>query len=115
MIRETPVLEPFVVLCRKSNALCRIQMSGSSVFEVYVSKKALKGLKELSQEYRAKVLELLEEFKKNPLPDNYDVKKLKGFENAYRIRVGKYRVVYKVDWDERKVFVVFIGHRGKAY
>ena len=90
-------------------------MSGSSVFEVYVSKKALKGLKELPQEYRAKVLELLEEFKKNPLPDNYDVKKLKGFENAYRVRVGKYRVVYKVDWDERKVFVVFIGHRGKAY
>ena len=85
------------------------------MFEVYVSKKALKGLKEMPKEYQERVLRLLRRLGEDPLPEEYDVKKLRGFENAFRIRIGKYRVVYKVDWKERRVFVVFIGHRGKAY
>ena len=85
------------------------------MFEVYVSKKALKGLREMPKECQEKVLKLLRRLKENPLPEEYDVKKLRGFENAFRIRIGKYRVVYKVEWKERKVFVDFIGHRGKAY
>ena len=85
------------------------------MFEVYVSKKALKGLKEMPKEYRERILRLLRRLEEDPLPEEYDVKKLRGFENAFRIRIGKYRVVYKVDWRERKVYVVFIGHRGKAY
>ena len=60
-------------------------------------------------------MRLLRRLEEDPLPEECDVKKLRGFESAFRIRIGKYRVVYKVDWRERKVFVVFIGHRGKAY
>jgi len=85
------------------------------MFKVYVSKKALKSLEEIPQSYKQRILELLRALEKDPLPEGYDLKKLKGFENAYRVRVGKYRVVYEVDWKERKVLVVFIGHRSGAY
>lgn len=85
------------------------------MFEVYVSKKALKGLKEMPREYQERVLRLLKRLEENPLPEEYGVKKLRGFESAFRIRIGKYRVIYKVDWKERRVFVDFIGHRSGAY
>jgi len=29
--------------------------------------------------------------------------------------VGEYRVIYRIDESEQKVFVVTIAHRGKAY
>jgi len=85
------------------------------MFKVYVSKKALKSLEKVPQSYKRRVLELLKVLERDPLPEGYDLKKLKGFESAYRIRIGKYRVVYEVNWEERKVLVVFIGHRSDAY
>ena len=68
----------------------------------------------MPKEYQERVLKLLRRFKDNPL-EEYDVKKLRGFENVFRVRIGKYRAVYKVDRNRRKAFADFIGHRGKAY
>jgi mRNA interferase RelE/StbE len=42
-------------------------------------------------------------------------KKLKGYENLYRIRVGEWRVVYAVEEDRLIVLVVEIAPRGQAY
>jgi len=40
--------------------------------------------------------------KSNPIPyKKYDVAKLKGYRNTYRIRLGKLRVIYEVDWAEK--------------
>ena len=48
----------------------------------------------------------------NPRP--YGYKKLKG-EDAYRIRVGDYRVIYEIDDDKIIVTVVSVGHRKDIY
>ena len=42
-------------------------------------------------------------------------KKLAGLSNAFRIRVGKIRIVYAIDWERRHVVVARIGFRGKVY
>ncbi len=42
-------------------------------------------------------------------------RKLAGSEQAYRIRVGDYRVVYTVDDQERIVSVDRVRHRREAY
>jgi len=44
-----------------------------------------------------------------------DVSKLKGFDNAYRIRIGDLRIVYEIIWNEKVILIDFIGPRGKAY
>ena len=45
-----------------------------------------------------------------------NIKRLKGSMAGYwRYRVGDWRVVYRVDKDERVVTVVLIVHRSKAY
>lgn len=43
----------------------------------------------------------------------YDLKKMKGFANLYRIRVGKIRIIFeKLDGGSK---VIYIEYRGKAY
>jgi len=45
----------------------------------------------------------------------FDVTKLRGYENTYRVRVGDLRIVYEVDWDEKRILIHFAGPRRKAY
>jgi mRNA interferase RelE/StbE len=33
----------------------------------------------------------------------------------YRLRIGDYRTIYTINSEERKVTVLFIGHRRKVY
>ncbi len=42
-------------------------------------------------------------------------KKIKGYSNAYRIRLGDYRVIYEIRNLELIIFVVKIGHRKDVY
>lgn len=46
----------------------------------------------------------------------YDIKQLQGkLKGIYRLRLGKYRVVFKVIKDKLAVFVIEIGSRGDIY
>jgi mRNA interferase RelE/StbE len=42
-------------------------------------------------------------------------RKLKGEDNAYRVRVGDYRIVYEILDDRLVIHVVQIGHRRDVY
>ncbi len=45
-----------------------------------------------------------------------NIKRLKGtMAGRYRLRIGDYRVIYRIDEQERKVFVLSITHRSDAY
>ena len=48
----------------------------------------------------------------NPRPFGY--KKLRG-EDAYRIRVGDYRIIYEIEDEKIIVTVVSVGHRKSIY
>ena len=46
----------------------------------------------------------------------FDVKPMEGYPgNTYRLRIGKYRVLYAVDNDTKKVRITTVQHRGDAY
>ena len=85
-------------------------------FKVRIKRKVAKTLEHLSKEYRLRVLEVLDKLKTNPIPyKDYDIKKLKGFEDTFRVRIGDIRIVYTIDWSSRIITVHFIGPRGRAY
>lgn len=70
----------------------------------------------LPSHYKHNILELLTRMQENPIPDeSYDVAKIKGFTDTFRIRIGDVRVVYQVFWKEQKVRVAIIEFRGRAY
>ncbi|MBE6845449.1 MAG: type II toxin-antitoxin system RelE/ParE family toxin [Ruminococcus sp.] len=49
------------------------------------------------------------------LPDNGDIKQLKGDTGYYRLRVGDYRIIYKVEHNILTVIVTDAGNRGQIY
>lgn len=51
------------------------------------------------------------------LPETGDIKKLKGFDGLFRLRVGDYRVLYTLDRETGKIIidVIEIDNRGQVY
>jgi mRNA interferase RelE/StbE len=43
------------------------------------------------------------------------VKKLKGYDKTYRIRVGDYRIIYKIEDQEKLILILSSIHRKDAY
>ncbi len=82
--------------------------------EVIVTKVFLKQLKHCPgyiQESARAILESLEAA--NNLNDIPDIKKLKGYEFYYRIRIGDYRI--GMEHEKPKIVVMTILHRGTIY
>jgi mRNA-degrading endonuclease RelE of RelBE toxin-antitoxin system len=78
--------------------------------KVLFSKASRKYLARCEKKTRAIIVEAIE-----GLPDKGDIRKLKGpvIKNAFRLRVGRYRVIYVCEED--LVRVVDIDTRGDVY
>jgi mRNA interferase RelE/StbE len=44
-----------------------------------------------------------------------DVEKIKGLDKTFRIRIGKYRIIFSVDKAERTIYITHAETRKKAY
>ena len=44
-----------------------------------------------------------------------DVKKLKGYNNYFRLRVGNVRIIFEKDNEVYNIIVIDIGNRGQIY
>ena len=88
---------------------------GSSAFAVEFAPAAARDLKRLDPPIRARILEACGVLARDPYPGpSGSVKLLVGITPAhFRLRVGDYRVVYRIE--ERKVIVVRVAHRREAY
>jgi mRNA-degrading endonuclease RelE of RelBE toxin-antitoxin system len=70
------------------------------------------------QDIRAEVREQLEFFLRKMRGESIsiDVKKLKGeWKGYFRIRKGRLRVIFSVDFNDRVLYVERVDFRGKAY
>ncbi|RLG53237.1 MAG: type II toxin-antitoxin system RelE/ParE family toxin [Thermoproteota archaeon] len=83
------------------------------MYRVELSKRAFKSLERLDSEVRCRVLEKLAALREEPIPRG--AIKLRGEKDAYRLRIGDYRILYKVLWEERVVLVFKVEHRRRAY
>lgn len=68
---------------------------------------ALRQFKKLDKFVQARLKPKIRALAENPRPR--DAKKLKGYENTYRIRVGDYRILYEVHDNILLVLVVKVG------
>ena len=78
-------------------------------YTVKFRSSAEKELRNVQKKDQGRVLRKIEALADNPYPPK--VKKLSGEENYYRIQVGDYRVIYRVEAERLMVRVVKIGHR----
>lgn len=76
-------------------------------------KSARKEFKKLPKKDRRKIIVSIENLAKAPFEGNF--RKLVNYKNAYRIRVGDYRVIYKVFKQLLVIEIVRVGHRKDIY
>ena len=86
------------------------------MFEIVIARQAQKGSKNAPEHLKRRIVELLLILRENPVPaEYYDVKKLKGLSDTYRVRIGDFRIIYEVIWDKAAVNVLYVGPRESAY
>jgi mRNA interferase RelE/StbE len=83
------------------------------MYTLKISRNADKDLDSLPQSIRTNVMRKINALPNNPRPSG--VKKLKGEDHHYRIRIGNYRVVYEIKDDILFILVIRIRHRKEAY
>jgi mRNA interferase RelE/StbE len=81
-------------------------------YQVILPKSVQKKLDRLPADIVNRVLTCLAVLERNPRPP--DVKKLKG-RNAWRIRVGDYRIIYEIHDRALQIILITIGHRREVY
>lgn len=82
-------------------------------FRVELTSAAAKEIRKLDPPTRRRVVAGLSALEKDPRPSG--VRKLTGFDNAWRIRMGDFRVLYEVADDVVLVTVFRVAHRREAY
>lgn len=82
-------------------------------YQVEVVAPVKKALKNIESQYVKKIMQRIDLLKENPR--HYGSVKLSGYDNTYRTRVGKYRIVYEIYDKKVLVVVVTVDHRRDVY
>ncbi|MBI4236853.1 MAG: type II toxin-antitoxin system RelE/ParE family toxin [Deltaproteobacteria bacterium] len=86
-----------------------------AAYKVEFVKSARKEFDRLPTKTQAKTIEALNLLSQNPYSELLKIKKLKGADALYRIRLGDYRIIYEVRNDRLVILVIKIGHRREVY
>lgn len=82
------------------------------IYSVRIKRSAQKSLARISRTHQDSIIEEIRGLEIEPRPSG--CKKLSGRE-AWRIRVGNYRIIYEIQDRELIVVVVLVGHRSEIY
>lgn len=77
--------------------------------------RAVRQLRAIPQPAALTILRALTPLGDDPRREDADVRKLAGYADRYRLRVGDYRVIYEVVDRELIILVVGVGHRREIY
>ncbi len=82
-------------------------------YNIVFRKTAEKQLLKLPKQIGFKIIHLIEDLAANPFLQN--TRKMKGFENIYRLRFQNYRIIYRVEKEVLLIEIIKIGHRQNIY
>jgi len=82
-------------------------------YAVELKPSARKELESLPNTALSRVIRKIESLALDPRPAG--CKKLKGYKDLWRVRIGDWRIVYIIDDAVRSVSVTRVAHRSKVY
>ena len=82
-------------------------------YDIIFKPSVEKDLHDLSKELILRVMKKIENLSLEPFP--HGTIKLSSTEQLYRVRVGKYRIVYEVDTKSSQIVIHYVGHRRDVY
>ena len=84
-------------------------------FSVHFGPQPTKFIKKLDAQTKERIKNKLLKLKEDPFPA--EVERVEGHkgEKVFRVRVGDYRILYLVRYEEELIFVAKIDKRGRVY
>ncbi|MDR3234585.1 MAG: type II toxin-antitoxin system RelE/ParE family toxin [Planctomycetaceae bacterium] len=83
------------------------------MYRIFIKNKAEKEIASLPPAVADRIAAAIDGLAENPR--QMGSKKLQGYANVFRIRVGDYRIVYSIEDAVLTVEVIKIGHRQSIY
>ena len=100
------------LVSKRSNPLTLSPSKGVK-YAIELTPAASREIRKLERLVQRRLVRLLEILAKDPRPRG--VETMKSRERFLRVRVGDYRVVYRLDEARRVVLVLRVGHRREVY
>lgn len=89
-------------------------MSSSTIYTVQLERRAEREMRNLPQHVISRIDAIFQQLETNPRPPG--VVKLSGQTgDSWRLRVGAYRILYRIDDENYSVKIYRVKHRGSAY
>lgn len=83
-------------------------------YSLFIEKQVLKYLSKLNKKISKRIIEKIKLLKENPVP--HDSKRLINVKDkVFRIRIGNYRVLYRIDENGKIIIIFLIDKRSKIY
>lgn len=85
------------------------------MFEIRFSNTSEKFIKKCDSKLKKRLQGLFEKLMFNPVPaKKYDLRKIAGEDNLYRIRLSSHRTIYSVYWEEKTIRLIKIERRKES-
>jgi mRNA interferase RelE/StbE len=81
---------------------------------VFLERKASRQLEKLDKDVRDRIVKALHVLRDEGFSRKLNIVKLRGYKNNYRLRVGRYRILFELE-AERTIIVYAVLPRKKAY
>lgn len=82
-------------------------------YKLEFTASALRELRSLDAQIQVRIAAKATALCDDPFPPG--VKKLQGLPGHFRVRVGDYRIIYRIDGQRVVIVIVRIGHRREIY
>lgn len=83
------------------------------MYQIEYTASAVKELRHVPKAQVRLIVQRIAALQVEPRPDSAIT--LRGYPGLYRIRQGKYRIIYRIHDDVLTVLIVKVGHRGEVY
>lgn len=83
------------------------------MYKIELKSSIAKDMRKIPDAFLLKIDEAITELSQNPIPKAS--KKMRGYKDYYRLKVGVYRIIYKLNKTIEIVFIMKIGHRKEIY
>lgn len=85
-------------------------------FNLIISKKMLKNFMYIDPKLERAISETIKSLRTWPFCEKLDIKKLSGNNGLHRLRVGKYRIIFRIDIKQSAIFIIDVSLRSsKTY
>ena len=89
--------------------------NGATNYKIHWAKQAANYLERLDKTTKTRIISYVESLASDQTDQSLDIKPLTGRPGLFRLRVGKYRVIFSIEEEIRIILVSTIMPRGEVY